>query len=343
MEVSPNKYTADRAAHGLRLRFIGALVAIGALVVLSQIAIQWLLAGQQDDVRVIGVAARQATLSQGIAKTASRLISIGSTEARRSAIEELRESLQLFQRSHSALQQGDPDQGLPGNNSSQVRLMYSGIESDFQAIVTAGGILLTASDNPTALHQAVQRLNQHESSFLAGMNEIVNQYQAETRSRVTISRWLQAACALLILATLVLVANKIVAPTVARVQKDMEQHERQAAEADKTYSASPTALFMIDAASLAILRGNRKAEVLMGCPADDFVGHPFSAFFETSLDANRTFLQKVRAGEIFDEHEVILTDARKNVVNALASLRHIAQGSRRAYLIGITDVTGSQS
>jgi hypothetical protein len=40
---------------------------------------------------------------------------------------------------------------------------------------------------------------------------------------------------------------------------------------------------------------------------------------------------------------VILTDARKNVVNALASLRHIAQGNRRAYLIGITDVTGSHS
>lgn len=343
MFESLKKYSADQAAHSLRLRFVGALVAIGALVALSQIAIQWLLAGQQDDIRVISVAARQATLSQRIAKTGSHLIGVGSTEARRSAIEELSESLQQFQRYHAALKQGDPDQGLPGKNSSKVQMMYSGIESDFQAIVAAAGVLLTAADNPTSLHQAVQRLNKHEAGFLAGMNEIVDLYQAETRHRVTVSRWLQAVCALLILVALVLVARKIVAPTVARVQKDMEQRERQAAEADKTYSASPTALFMIDAASLAILRGNRKAEVLMGCPADNFVGHPFSTFFETSLEANRTFLQKVRAGEIFDEHEVMLTDARKNVVTALASLRHLTQGNRRAYLIGITDVTGSHA
>ncbi|MBI5785989.1 MAG: type IV pili methyl-accepting chemotaxis transducer N-terminal domain-containing protein [Rhodocyclales bacterium] len=334
------KESADYAAHGFRIRFIGALVVIGALTVLSQIAVQWLLASQQEDVHVINVAGRQRMLGQQIVKTGVRLIGVGSTEARRGALDELREALGLLQRGHLGLQRGDSDQGLPGSNSAQVRLLFTGIESDYQAIVTAAGTILAASDRPGELFPAVQRLSTHEASFQAGMSEIVTQYESEARRRIAYARWLQFGFGLLTLLALFVVARKLLAPTMQRLQRDMQRHERHANEADKLFSASPTALFLVDAGSLAITRCNRKAEVLMGCPADDFVGQPFSAFFETTLDTNRKFLQKVRSGEIFDEHEVLLTDARHNVVDGLASLRQFAHANQRGYLIGITDITG---
>jgi PAS domain-containing protein len=339
MVDSPKKDSADYAAHGLRIRFIGALVVIGALTLLSQIAVQWLLASQQDDAHVVNIAGRQGMLCETIAKTSYRLLGVGTTEARRGALDELREALGQFQRSHVGLQRGDADQALPGNNSAQVRHLFAGIESDYQAIVTSAGTVLAASDRPGELFPAVQRLSTHEASFLVGMNEIVVQYDQEARRRVAYARWLQFGFGLLTLLALAVVARKVVAPTMLRLQRDMQHHERHATEADKLFSASPTALFLVDAGSLAIVRGNRKAEVLMGCPADDFVGHPFSAFFETTLDTNRKFLQKVRSGEIFDEHEVLLTDARHNVVDGLASMRQFAHANQRGYLIGITDIT----
>ena len=339
MVDSPKKDSADYAVHGYRIRFLGALVVIGALTLLSQIAVQWLLAIQQDDSHVINIASRQGMLCERIAKTSYRLVGVGSTEARRSALDELREALGQFQSSHVGLQRGDGDHGLPGNNSAQVGHLFASIESDYLAIVTAAGTVLAASDRPGELFPAVQRLSTHEASFLLGMNEIVAQYEAEARRRVSLARWLLFGSGLLTLLALLYVARNILAPTMLRLQHDMQRHERHAAEADKLFSASPTALFLVDAGSLAIVRGNRKAEVLMGCPAENFVGHPFSSFFETTLDTNRKFLQKVRSGEIFDEHEVLLTDARQNVVDGLASLRLFAHGNQRAYLIGITDIT----
>lgn len=340
MVDSPKKNSADYAAQGFRTRFIAALAIIGALTLLSQFAVQWLLASQQDDAHIVNIAGRQGMLCERIAKASYRLIGVGSTEARRSALDELREALDQFQRSHVGLQHGDSDQGLPGNNSAQIGHLFAGIESDYRAIVAAASIVLAASDRPGELYPAVQRLSVHEATFLLGMNEIVFQYDSEARRRVAYVRWLQFGFGLLTLLALVVVARNILVPTMLRLQHDMHRHERHAAEADRLFAAFPAALFMVDAGSLAIVRGNSKAEVLMGCPADNFVGQPFSAFFETTLDTNRKFLQKVRAGEVFDEHEVLLTDARQNVVNGLASLRLFAHSNQRNYLIGITDITG---
>jgi hypothetical protein len=47
MVDTPKKDSADYAANGLQIRLIGALAAVGALILVSQIALQWLLAGQQ--------------------------------------------------------------------------------------------------------------------------------------------------------------------------------------------------------------------------------------------------------------------------------------------------------
>lgn len=339
MTDTPKKDSAEYAAHGFQMRFLLALAVIAALTLLSQLSIHWLLASQQDDAHIVNIAGRQGMLSQRIAKTSFRLLSVGSTEARRSALEELRDALAAFQRAHVGLQQGSAELDLPGGNSLQVRQLFSSIESDYQAILASAGIVLTSSDRPGELFPAVQRLSTHEASFQFGMNEIVYQYDKEARRRVAYARWLHFGFGLLTVLALAFVARRILAPTVQRLQHDLHRHERHAAEADRIFSACPAALFQVDAGSLAIVRGNRKAEVLMGCPADNFVGHPFSAFFETTLETNRKFLQKLRSGEVFDEHEVLLTDARQNVVNGLASLRQLPHPHQRGYLVSITDIT----
>jgi PAS domain-containing protein len=107
---------------------------------------------------------------------------------------------------------------------------------------------------------------------------------------------------------------------------------------ENLFAASPSALFEVEANSLAIVRGNGKAEVLLGCPADDFIGRPMSTLFDARLEINKVFLQKLRAGEILDEHEVLLIDAGHHAVEALASLRQFGNSKQRSYLIGITDI-----
>ena len=62
----------DDAVGSLWLRQVSALAIIGGLILLAQIALQWSLAGQQHDARVIAVAARQVALGEKIIKASTR-------------------------------------------------------------------------------------------------------------------------------------------------------------------------------------------------------------------------------------------------------------------------------
>lgn len=339
MVDTPKKESADYAANGMQMRFIGALGAIGALILLSLIVLQWLLAGQQQAVHVINVASQQRTLSQQIVKTAYRLIGVGSTEARRAAYEELGNALSRFQSAHAGLQHGSDELDLPANNDTPTALLFATLEPDYQAIVGGAQTVLATIERPGELHQGVQRMTVHEAAFLAGMDEIVAQFESKAAQRVGYARWLGLLFGLLTLAALVLAARKIFQPVMAGVQKNLKQHEDREAEMDKIFGSSPTALFLVDATSLAIERGNLKAEILMGCSSDNFVGHPFSKYFDTRLEANKGLMQKIRTGTIFDELPVLLVDARHNAVDALASMRQVNYTGLRRYLIAVTDVT----
>jgi hypothetical protein len=337
---SPAVRSVDRTASGLRLRFIIALALVGALTLLAEVALQWSLARQQHDAHIINIAGQQRTLSQKIAKTGYRIIGLGTAEARRDANDELREALAQFQRVHLALQRGDEGLGLPDGNSVKIGGLFGNVEPDYQAMVNAANTLLSRSDVPTEHLQAVQRLSEHEPPFLLGMDAIVAQYEHEAAGRVAFARWLGLGFGILILATLIVAARQYVEPAMRKLQRDMQQQEQHAAEMTKVFASSPTALFVVDAASLAIVRANLKAELLMGSAIDNFIGQPFSAYFDTRLEANKAFLQRIRAGEIFDEHQVLLIDARNNAVHALASSRQFASSGQRGYLVAITDIGG---
>ena len=329
----------DNAVGGLWQRQIGALALIAGLILLSQIALQWSLAGQQHDARVIATAARQVTLGERIIKASYRLTGVGSTETRRTAQEELQQALAEFQRAHAGLQHGSDELGLPGTNSIEVVRLFSAIESDYQISVAAAMTVAATSNQMGEFHQAVQRLSEHAPALLSGMNAIVTAYENDAQQRVSRPRWLGVGFALLTLVVLVLVARWVLEPAIRRLRRDVEDNELRATEMETLFSASPSALFEVDANSLVIVRGSDKAKLLLGCPADDFIGHPLSSFFDARLEINKSFLQRLRAGEAFDEQQVLLIDARQNATEGLASMRLCAESKQRQYLIGVTDIT----
>ncbi|MBU1235535.1 MAG: type IV pili methyl-accepting chemotaxis transducer N-terminal domain-containing protein [Gammaproteobacteria bacterium] len=333
------KYIVNDDPKSLRVRVIGALVVIGVLILLSQVLLQWLLTGQQQAVHIVSVASQQRMLSQEIVKTGYRLIGVGSTEARHSALEELRMALAQFKRAHAGLQHGDEDLGLPGGNSPQIALLFATLDPEYQAMLDAGGAVLANVDRLAELHQAVQRLREHESAFLNGMGEIVSRYESEAGGSAGYARGLGLVFALVTLATLAFLARYVFLPVMVRLQRDARRHEGRENEMDKLFSVSPVALFLVEATSLVVERGNLKAEVLIGCSADDFTGRPLSTYFDARIEANKVLLQKIRTGGMFDELPVLMVDARQNAVDVLASMRRVTYLGMRHYLIAITDVT----
>lgn len=339
MVDSREKDIADFTARRLQVRYISALALIAALTLVSQWVIQYSLGNQEYDSRIVNIAGRQRMLSQKITKTCYHMLGLGTMEARRGAREQLQESLALWQRSHVGLQHGDAELGLPGGNSPQITELFGTIESDYQIMVDAAQTILATSDDASKLPQAVQRLGEHEAAFLRGMDEIVFRYDSEAKRKVRNARYLEVGLGALTLLVLYLEARLIFAPAVRRLRHDMRQHERHEADMETLFSTSPTAMFLIDANSLSIIRGNRKAEALMGCSTADLVDRPFSAFLDTKHEANKAFLQKIRTGETLNEYEVLLIDANRSIVEALASSCRVAYSDHGSYVIGVTNIT----
>jgi diguanylate cyclase (GGDEF)-like protein/PAS domain S-box-containing protein len=199
--------------------------------------------------------------------------------------------------------------------------------------------VLAAADGSSQLTQAVRRLTAHEASFLRGMDAIVFLYDDEAKRKVRNARYLELGLGIVTLLVLFLEARLIFAPAVRRLRHDMRQHERQAADMERLFDASPTAMFLMDETSVTIVRVNRKAEALLGWPAAELSGRLIGTVLDARFDANRAFLEKVRSGEVLNEFEVLLVDAHRGVIEALASACRVDYAERASCVIGITDIS----
>lgn len=339
MVESTKKDNAAYATNGVQIRVVGTLAVIGVLILLTLIVTQWLLSGQQQGAHVISVASQQRTLGQQIVTAAYRLIGVGTTEARENAIEELRTALARLQHAHAGLRNGNDEMDLPGGNSADVSLLFAQFEPAYIPFTNEAAKVLAAANTPGTLHQAVQRLSQHEAAFQDGMNEIVAGYESEFAGRIGYARWLGLALGLLTLAALGFAARKVVQPVMTSIHRNLDEHENREAEMDNMFSDGPVALLLVDATSLAVERGNRKAEALTGHSADELPGRPISSCFDTRLEANKVMIQKVRTGRAFDDLPAMLVDANHKAIDVLASMRPVTHAGLRRYLIALTDIT----
>ncbi len=208
--------------------YISALSVIALLAVSGQILIQTSLQRQSSDANVINIAGRQRMLSQKLSK-AALAISIGTTEAERtSRMAELRATTTLWISSHQGLQQGSTQMGLPGNNSATVTQLYTKIQPNFDAMVSASNDLLNAAQQHllqpsdafrTTTAPFIQTILQNESGFLVGMNQIVSQYQIEAEGRVTQLKQIELTLLTVTLLVLFCEGMFVFRPAIVRLTK----------------------------------------------------------------------------------------------------------------------------
>ncbi|MCP3941504.1 MAG: response regulator [Desulfobacteraceae bacterium] len=171
--------------------YILALSTIAILVITGQVLIQWSLIKQSHDSRVINIAGRQRMLSQRLTKSVLAIQFDSDINQQQKRINELEGVVNLWERSHRGLQQGDEDFGLPGQNSLQVERMFKKIEKKYQTMLfaTKEFLKLMTSNSQKKIPQRkccsfTNQILGAEPDFLAGMDRIVFQYDKEAKSRV---------------------------------------------------------------------------------------------------------------------------------------------------------------
>lgn len=328
-------FTADQ----LRRRYVVALSLIALLTIFSQGVVQFLLSDQEHDSRVINIAGRQRMLSQKITKTSFYVANAGSTESARAYRQQLEEMLTLWERSHLGLLRGDLDLGLPGRNSDDVTRLFKGIEAHHQAIVKAAKHLLAASARGESIDLDIEQIRVNEAPFLQGMDEIVFRYDQEAKHKVDVARWLELGLMALTLLVLALEARLIFAPVTRRIRHDILVLEEKEEDMSHLFSASPTAMLMVDSNSLLIMEANQKAADLIGLPIEKIAGSTVRDYFDPAYDTSVRFLESLAKHASINDYEVVLLDTQHAVVNVLVSVREISFSGRAVFVLGITDVS----
>lgn len=248
----------------LRKRYVLALSIIAFLVVLSQGLIQFVLFDQEGDSRAINIAGRQRMLSQRITKCVLLVDSAKAEADRQKYQAELQEALALWVKSHQGLQFGDQDLGLTGNNSQKVSMMFAGIEVPFQVIVRAANDFLTNNALEMARKESLNAILANQGIFLRGMDEIVFQYDAEAKNKVTVVRRLEIGILLVTFLTLVLEARFIFWPAERQIQNIFEEFLRSEAVLKRLFHMTPTPMLLVKIDDCKLVRANQAALSLLG-------------------------------------------------------------------------------
>ncbi|MEX2357970.1 MAG: ATP-binding protein [Pirellulaceae bacterium] len=220
---SPRRFVSSTKR--LTLLYVLALSAVALLSIAGQILVQWSLVRQLSDSRVVNLAGRQRMLSQRLTMQSLLLQKADTAEQRIEQQADLSQSLTAWQRAHLALQQGDAPSGLPGRNSPRVEELFAQVDPHFQAICELAKTFLS-HDPEVPLdvpEDDFQRLLLHQDAFLAGMDQIVDQYDREAYQRVSRLKTIELTLLFITLAVLLLEGTLVFRPAVTRLRNIMRQ------------------------------------------------------------------------------------------------------------------------
>jgi len=209
----------------LTILYVCALCSVAVLAILSQVIIQVAIQQQNSDAFVSNIAGRQRMLSQKISKDVLILENATDPTVRMVRTEELRQAVTLWQQYQPGLQNGSAELDLPPNVSPDVKRLFSVIEPNYQAMLSAVKNLLAVLDqHPVSstphsdVSSFVDTILVQEDPFLVGMDQIVSQYQREAEGRVSSLRNTELLLLGITLIVLLVEGSFVFRPTARKLQ-----------------------------------------------------------------------------------------------------------------------------
>ena len=224
--------------------YILALSVIASVAIIGQVLIQDHLESQQDDSHVVNVAGKQRMLSQKITKSLL-LLSHREPGDRGQTIRSLRSSLKLWGISQEGLLHGNDSLNLPGDNSEEITAMFESLRPHFEAMYKNADSIANAFANDSTVSYAIIRpmVDQvllNEPKFLAGMEQIVFQYDSEAHEKVTKLSRMEYFLLIVSILIIILEIVFIFRPTTLHVSKTISKlidSERNAKKLSKEIGA----------------------------------------------------------------------------------------------------------
>lgn len=212
--------------YAITLRY---LTALGILALLAIVAYSILLANirlERSSAAVVNISGRQRMLSQRIAFFSLQLANAKDAREREVLRAGLSENVRLFERSHKGLIYGDPEIGLPGRPSSQVKEIH--FSSPHLLDAQAHRYILEAKSLLDGHYEKLDIGNPHlefilsnaKGGLLRSLDSAVQQYQKESEEKVARHTMLQSLVLMIMLSALAMTGTFLFRPMARRIEQE---------------------------------------------------------------------------------------------------------------------------
>ncbi len=210
----------------LRKYYIIGLSLVALFSCLFAVIVHIRIQAQEMDSRVINIAGRQRMLSQKLTKTALLIDGVGESDEPVAHLQEMREALAMWSRSHRGLTNGDSEMGLPAVSNSAIKEKFGALEVTYQTMVGACGEIIALRN----VGENVNSVLAVEAQFLKEMNEIVFMYDEASRSKVLVLKRTEWILSGLVIGLLLFVAMVVFEPAVRLIRRQFVKLESVATE-----------------------------------------------------------------------------------------------------------------
>lgn len=212
---------------GLTARYVAALGLVATLATSSYVVLDSQIRSQEATGAVINVAGKQRMLSQRAPRLLLEVLAAPDAEAESARRGDLTKTLDLMEKDHRGLVDGDAERGLPGEYPQNVADMYHG-EGQLDARVTdyVATLRSLASVPRAQLAQdprLLEALDSSRKALLGDLNAVVGMYESNSEASIAELERTQTALLGAMLLTLGLIGFLLFRPMVARIRGQVDE------------------------------------------------------------------------------------------------------------------------
>jgi PAS domain S-box-containing protein len=210
--------------------YLISLSSIALLTIIGQFFLQGTVTQSTIDTHVTSLATRQLQLSEHLSKTALIIQFTQDYKTRTGYVEEFRNTLDLWERTHTGLQGGDASLGLSGDNSIPITNLFADLLQRYWNMDTIAKNFLVIVDQdpfysalPAEVSTLVNQLLAQDAAFSPGMKAIVLQYQKEDSEHLNRLKQLSFLLSSLLLIVLLLEGIYLFHPTLQQLEQTLQE------------------------------------------------------------------------------------------------------------------------
>lgn len=291
--------------------------------------------------RVINISGRQRMLSQKITKNVLLIYENPNKDNIEFYLEDLQRDLYIFERSHFNLINGNESQGISGKNSDIVIDLFEDIDPYFISLVDTTKEILNlvkAGENDSDLIlENIRTLILNERSFLERMDEIVFEYDNESKESITNLEILENIVFYIILLALLLITLFILLPAGKTLRHAFIDINEGNENIKKLFYSMNGSLFLVNKKG-DILSKNENAKEIMLNQDKNNINFCVNWFNVNILD----IINRVIEGEMFNSIEVKVEGRDEKNISLLLSAIKGSYKNEEVVLLSAYDITAQK-